>query len=508
MNALAYLIAPLIAVTIGFRDTWRTLGIKLLEDETYQHGLLVPIVCIYVIVLLGPRLRVTRIESWRPALLLLIAIGGLWVLARLSGVRVIEQYAAVAMIPAIVLSVLGAAYARALAFPLIFLFLMVPVGQGLVPYLMEFTADFTVLAIRASGIPVFRDGLYFSLPSGDFEVAKACSGIRYLMASIATGALYAYLTYRSWWRRVAFVAFAAVLPVIANGLRAYLIVIAAHLSEMKVATGVDHLIYGWLFFGLVIAFMFWVGHFFREPVSGSHVVESMIESSTVRPRSTGGIWINVVLCCAAVSLPVLYLSWVGRQLPVYDTSAMPKPLPLPAVAGCWAYVQQEGAAWRPDYIGALREGAARYQKSGATIDVFVAEYASTAPDGREMISYRNQIQTQGENHRDIVSTRALPASKNGRAFSVAEVDVAAIVGVPRRLVWFWYQVGGFATTSKYAVKALEVLSILRGNPVRQRIVAVSTAQDSTTSADTTLESGVLSIRHALQDPVAAASNCP
>ena len=56
-----------------------------------------------------------------------------------------------------------------------------------------------------------------------------------------------------------FVALSVIVPIVANGLRAYMIVMIAHLSDMKLALGVDHLIYGWVFFGLVMLLLFWVG---------------------------------------------------------------------------------------------------------------------------------------------------------------------------------------------------------------------------------------------------------
>ncbi len=48
---------------------------------------------------------------------------------------------------------------------------------------------------------------------------------------------------------------------LANTLRAYIIVMLGHFSDMKVATGADHLIYGWVFFGLVMFLLFWIGGF-------------------------------------------------------------------------------------------------------------------------------------------------------------------------------------------------------------------------------------------------------
>ena len=86
-------------------------------------------------------------------------------------------------------------------FPLAFMLFAVPVGEFLVPPMMEFTADFTVAAIRLTGIPVFREGLFFTLPTGAWSVVEACSGVRYIIASLTLGCLYAYLSYVSYLKR-------------------------------------------------------------------------------------------------------------------------------------------------------------------------------------------------------------------------------------------------------------------------------------------------------------------
>ena len=94
-----------------------------------------------------------------------------------------------------------------MAFPLFFLLLAVPFGEAFLPYLMSWTADFTVAALLLTGIPVYREGTFFALPSGQWSVVEACSGLRYLIASITIGTLYAYLTYQRWWKRALCVAF-------------------------------------------------------------------------------------------------------------------------------------------------------------------------------------------------------------------------------------------------------------------------------------------------------------
>ena len=98
--------------------------------------------------------------------------------------------------------------------------------------------------VRMSGVPVYNDGLYIFLPSGNWLVAEACSGIRYLLASFTLGCLFAYLSYQTAAKRLLFCLASIAVPVLANGLRAYIIVMLGHLSDMTIATGVDHIIYG------------------------------------------------------------------------------------------------------------------------------------------------------------------------------------------------------------------------------------------------------------------------
>ncbi len=165
-----------------------------------------------------------------------------------------------------------------------------PIGEALIPPLMDWTADFTVAALKLSGIPVYREGTFFTIPSGNWSVVEGCSGLRYLIASITVGALYAYLSYRKLWKRVLFVALSVIVPIIANGLRAYMIVMIAHLSDMKLALGVDHLIYGWVFFGVVMLLLFWVGSYWRDDAEPD-VAPLTPRCASARRRAAPPAWI-------------------------------------------------------------------------------------------------------------------------------------------------------------------------------------------------------------------------
>jgi exosortase A len=234
------------------------------RSETFTHGYLIFPISAWLI--WRQRAELAQVQP-RPdlrGLILLAAAGAGWLLADAGSVNVVAQYAFIAMLIAMVWTLLGRAFVWAAFFPLMFLFFAVPVGEFLIQPLMGVTADFTVAMLRLTGIPVYREGLFFSIPSGDWSVVEGCSGLRYLIASVTLGVLYAYLTYRSWKRRLLFSLAAIIVPIFANSGRAYMIVMIAHLSDMKHALGVDHYIYGWVFFGIVMLLLFWIGSFWRE----------------------------------------------------------------------------------------------------------------------------------------------------------------------------------------------------------------------------------------------------
>lgn len=237
-----------------------------LRSETFAHCFIILPICLYLIKQKWAQLNNAQLKPSAHALLIAIPTLAIWLFGNLAQVLVIEQLATFAMLPIMIWSLLGNQVARILLFTSFFWLFSVPAGEFLIPHLQELTADITVWSLQLTGIPVYREGLYIAIPTGLFEVAVACSGIRYLIASFTLGTLFAYLNYNGLKKRVIFILFSIVLPLLANGIRAYGIVIIAHLSDMKYATGVDHLIYGWVFFGLVILIMFTIGGRWADPL--------------------------------------------------------------------------------------------------------------------------------------------------------------------------------------------------------------------------------------------------
>jgi len=378
--ALLFVIAQLLL----FFDTTRSLVEIWARSGTYNHGFIIAPISLWLI--WEKRHHLAQLDP-RPApavLSLYVGAGLAWLVADILGVQVVEQLALVSMLVIGIWVLLGHQVTRAIAFPLFFLYLAVPMGEGLVAPMMEFTASFTVKLLQLTGIPVYREGLFFSLPSGNWSVVEACSGVRYLIASVTLGLLYAYLSYQRLSKRMLFVIAAFLVPVLANGLRAYMIVMIGHLSGMELAVGVDHLIYGWLFFGLVMFVLFWVGSYWRDAPQPEPTANS---SSNAVQLIQARRWVLPGVGLFAVALLIQGGQFV---LNAPGDEQLAGTFKLPAVIDEWQQVDSIPFDWRPHVSGTTHTQQISYENASRKVSVFIALYPAQS-QGREAASAVNTI---------------------------------------------------------------------------------------------------------------------
>jgi EpsI family protein len=189
--------------------------------------------------------------------------------------------------------------------------------------------------------------------------------------------LYAGITYRSWRRRAAFIALSLVVPVVANGLRAFGIVMIAHFSQMQYAVGVDHLIYGWLFFGVVMALLFWIGNRFLEPDAGPaapQAVPAMTGASVSRANWRALLWMGLLASLAPLGAHSIVIA--SRLDPAAVLAGR-----LPTASAQWRGPIPLQDEWHAAFADAARAdvGSARYESASGRVLLFVRDYAAEAP---------------------------------------------------------------------------------------------------------------------------------
>ena len=409
-------------------------------SATYAHGWLVLPASLWFIWERRGDLAAMPLRPWWPGLLFVAGSGSVWLLGELSGAQTPTHFALAAMLIAATVTATGLAWSRAMAFPLAFLFFAVPFGEMLVPHLMDWTADFTVAALQVSGIPVFREGNDLTIPSGLWSVVEACSGVRYLLASLMAGTLYAWIMYRSPVRRAVFMVASLLVPIVANWLRAYLIVMLGHLSDNEIAAGVDHLVYGWLFFGIVIGSLFLIGARWREDadaVRPTPINATRTANGTVIAAALGSVFIALAIWPLASSL----LSAPADERPV--------DLVAPVVANGWQTAPKAGA-WRP-VLQAPRAALSRaYEKGDSEVTLHLGVFRAQT-QGTELVSSAHTIAAEGSGWREV-SRDVEVGTMSGVSVQWRSFVVRADRGGYERL-WIAFWIGGDWTVSEARAKA-------------------------------------------------------
>lgn len=452
-------LATVTVILIAYHETtWSMVSIWERSD-TFAHGFLIFPFSAYLIWSQRKHLSTLFPQPNPLALLVLGGLGFSWLLATLASVQVFEQLLLITMIPAVVWAILGNRMVWALAFPLAYLLLAVPFGEALISPLIDFTADFTVQALQLTGIPVYREGSFFTIPSGNWSVVEACSGLRYLIASFTLGTLYAYLTYRSLKRRLTFIAFSVIVPIIANGIRAYLIVMTGHLSDMQLAVGVDHLVYGWVFFGFVMLLLFWIGSYWRED-------DGEYENVTADQRPEPGLkpHSNVSLKSTLLSAgAVLAIAFIWPAYATYLKNVIPHSteldIQIPGVPEKWQVIPGEISNWQPIYVGAATQLRQHYRNSNRSVDLYISYYRDQQ-QGAELINSRNILVPEAGSQWHNIKEEKRRISLGSQQETVNQNQLHA--SSAKLLVWRWYWLGEETTANPYLAKIILAKNKLLG----------------------------------------------
>jgi exosortase len=231
---------------------WRAVG-------DYSHGFLIGPLALYFAVERRAQLRRAPVEpSWWG--LVPLALGALALAVGRLGVELMSMRVGfVLTLIGLVLLLLGRPIFRVLAFPLLFLFLMVPLPQSLVNVitlpLQLVATDFAVDFLYLLGIPALREGNIIHLAGHDLMVAQACSGLRSVMALGTLGVVFAYFFRKSWVERVVLVLSTLPIAILVNAFRVALSGVLTHRWGPQAAEGVIHMTEGFFTFGVAFALL-------------------------------------------------------------------------------------------------------------------------------------------------------------------------------------------------------------------------------------------------------------
>jgi EpsI family protein len=394
---------------------------------------------------------------------------------------------------------------------------------------MVITADVSSTLLRISGFPVLRQGQYISLPGGEFVVADVCSGVRYLTTGVMLALLFSYLSFQSTLKRLAFVFLTGVSLIIANGIRAYLIMAIASTTEFQYLGGRDHIYFGWALFGIVMMLIMWIGSNYadvaREVIADNAnddteswsqsrlplivALGSIMLAVTIRPLRAdlgkagmfvmlavvilGGVilarWWRSGSAVETVSgsraearqfnwraigtglttISLLLIAPVSLALIEENASHVVAPPRLESLADC-TDTKPWQTRWIPEMADPDYQTSLTFVCLDQPVSVFIAGYTSLL-SGRQLVNSSNRmLPSNWDRYTEISKARSV--TRDERLKNVKE----AVIDGPdyHALVWYWYQIDGQVAAAPIAAKTMQVITLLRGRPAGGRVLVLET----------------------------------
>ncbi|WP_082697648.1 exosortase A [Novosphingobium fuchskuhlense] len=439
---LIQLAAAWLVLIVLFLGDWRDMAWQWWDSSTYNHILLIPPILVWLALQRANETAQLVPRAWWPGLLVTGGAVFLWVLGEFSGLNLARQLAVVVMLQGAALALLGPRVAAAQLFPLGYMLTLVPFGDELIPFLQTITAKLTMVLLALSQIPATVDGVFITTRFGYFEVAEACSGVKFLIAMIAYGALVSNVCFASWGRRAGFMALSLVVPVLANGVRAWGTIFIARSRGIAFAASFDHIFYGWVFFAVVMGLVMAAGwRFFDREVDAPLVDGAAIEASPLLARLERMALPVPMVLGGLAALALAGLAWSAAASRI--AAPMPDYIALPDVPGWHLDDSAAKAEWHPLHSGADHRLVARYADGkGHTVDLSFALYAAQG-DGKEAGGF-------GEGALPLGSRWAW--EEPGPAFADAKSDVIQAPGPVHRLAVTWLRTGDLLTGSNTRLK--------------------------------------------------------
>jgi len=432
-----------------------------LISDIFNHCLFVLPGAFYLIYLKRKELDFSALQ---PAYFAYLCCLG-WLLVYAFGlagdVKLFMHIATFSFLPCLIWAVLGHRESKKILFPLLFMLFCIPIGEELVPMLQEITADLSVMMLKWTSIPIYRSGLYIEIPQGRFLVAEACSGISFFIASIVIGSLYSYLNMQSGLRRVAFMSISALVPIVANAVRVFGIIVIGYLSNMEHAVGADHLIYGWFFFLFVIICLLGIGELFREKIPAKAVDTSAADTSSVAANQIKAVHAPTLALTLVMMLAAFgWFQLISQAKVPLDT---PTSINRQVLVEQFKYSEDADQVWQPSFKQASDREFGHIMLNDTSFSIFIAWY----PLGKgELITSLNRLYNQRSWTLES-STELTHSDAQGATMQMLVSPSDA------RLLTHWYVIDEKIFFDERVAKLYEIYRIMLGNHRGSGLIALS-----------------------------------
>ena len=443
------------------------------NSDTYVFSFLVAPVSLYIIWTRRRQLASFRAQPLWTGLLLLIPCSLLWLVSEAGDLSIGRQLALMGTFQVILLTILGPRIYKGLLFPFLYLWLMVPSADVLLPGLQLFVAGATVLGLNLLGVPSTSEGVLIIANGATYRIVEQCAALDFLLGSLAFSLVYANLMYRQLKRRMAFIIAALFAAVAANLFRTISIIYLTDFSDGQINLAGDHQLYGWVIFLVTVVVLMALGLRFREDDDINRDTNSRALDHPERRSAL-----------IAASAAAVLLSSLAPAYAVYTAPTEPVPenltIQTPPALAPW-HASHPESDWQPVFSSSDLSLSRRYNKNGQSVDLFIAYYWRQRP-GAELITWENRVADRRTWHPFSSNIRQVRVERK----NIAITETRLLSKKRRRLVWHWYWIDGHFTSSRLSAKLMQSKTHLLIGEQRAAVIAVSVEETNGTKAARTL----------------------
>ena len=426
-------------------------------NETYSHGFIIPFIAAYLVYQQNTRLRHSLIEPSPLLLIPLIATLLLWFVAIITDTKVIE----LSLLPFIFIlaysSMIGIQSSRLILAALIYLIFAVPFWNFLVPPLQYIATYVNEFALRMIGLPIFIEDTMVSTPVGTFEIEGGCSGIRYLIVTIALGYFYSLINYKKLKTITILLGLSVIFPMVTNWIRIYIIILAGHYSEMESSLVDDHVGFGWVLYGISLVPLFFIAQNMAKKEATEIDVnqqDNNLSDSESRPFNRTYYLLPVVLLISTA----LFSNFLKQSVPESHKTIANPDAEHPWLGPIYS------SGWKPNYNNASIEKNLLFLGKDNTPDIslHIFYYGQQSQD-TELI---NELNTIADYH--IIKHSQTEYFKNHKI----NENILEISASENRLVWYWFNVHNKNIEKPITAKLYQALERIEGK-TSSSLIAIS-----------------------------------
>ncbi len=442
-------------------------------SPSFEHGYVVVAIALALIYFRRADVLVLSPRPTFAGLIALMVLAVLMVAAKAASVLVLQQFILIATIQAFTLTIFGWRIVRHILFPFAYLYFAVPFGEVLIAPLQDLAALLVVLFLNIVDVSAIMDGYLIRLPATDYRIAEACAGLRFFIVGLAVSLLAANLLMRSWWRRLAFLALAFCVPVLANALRAASVIYLEQKGLFDAETLFGHLSYGLGFTSVVLAVLIAMAYFMRDRELATVQSEPNLRPTEFSHTSPTRF---ILTACLAINVILVPHYWPGLIKHPQEVSFV---LAEPSLGKNWHLLEKPVDNWYPTAIDADTELRRSYVNGDKDISIYIA-FFNTDRQGAEAVSDRHQIV---ENNGWLeAGRRPLELEVGGDILFINASKIK--MGGSTRLVLLLYWIDSNIVGNPFIAKYMQAKQAIFGGQPQTAVIALSAtySEDAATAA--------------------------